>query len=83
MNRKQKTTQPFLIEKMIVKFGQNMPNRTYKCPGTPGFTAEFKSIRDEHVLNESKMTMYRSDVGMLLYLQKHSRPDISMQSENY
>ena len=62
---------------MIEKFGQDMPKRTYRCPGTPRFTAELKSIRDEHVLNESKMTMYRSGVGMLLYLQKHSRPDIS------
>ena len=80
MNREQKTTyitQPFLIEKMIEKFGQDMPKRTYRCPGTPGFIAKLKSIRDEHVLNESKMTMYRSGVGMLLYLQKHSRPDIS------
>jgi hypothetical protein len=32
---------------------------------------------EENKLNEERQTKYRSGVGMLLYLVKHSRPDIA------
>ena len=50
--------------------------KVYKTPGTPG-----KSItrpkEDDVTLPEEKQFTFQSGTGMLLYLVKHSRPDIS------
>ena len=70
-------TQPYLIEKLIKKFEKELTNRKYKTPGTPGFTTSLKSVNETNVMSEEKMERYRSGVGMLLYLVKHSRPDLS------
>ena len=70
-------TQPFLVQKLIQKYNSQLTNREYKTPGTPGFTASLKAIKDEDILPSKKMEEYRSGVGMLLYLVKHSRPDIA------
>ena len=70
-------TQPDLLEKMFAKYGQELSKRNYKTPGTPGFVSNLRSIQDEDVLSTAQMERYRSGVGMLLYLQKLSRPDLS------
>ena len=70
-------TQPDLLDKMFVKYGSELSKRNYKTPGTPGFVSSLKSIQDKDVLSTEQMERYRSGVGMLLYLQKLSRPDLS------
>jgi len=67
--------QPHLVDKLESKFGQMVKSlQNYRTPGTPG----------QHILRNvdvkvdaEKHKIYRSGVGMLLYLVKHSRPDIA------
>ena len=68
--------QPHLISRIEKTFGDLVKKRQeYGTPGTPGF----RTIRnpDEEKLDEKRHSMYRSGVGMLLYLVKHSRPDLA------
>ena len=51
-------------------------------PGTPRFIARRLENKEDKVNAEDHET-YRSGVGTLLYLTKHSRPDISNPEENY
>ena len=44
-------------------------------PGTPGFIGG--KMDDISKVNEKTQSMSRSGVGTLLYLTKHSRPDIT------
>ena len=44
-------------------------------PGTPGFNGG--KVNDISKVDEKTRSMYRSGVGTLLYLTKHSRPDIT------
>ena len=44
-------------------------------PGTPGFIGG--KVDDISKVDEKTQSMYRSGVGTLLYLTKHSRPDIT------
>ena len=44
-------------------------------PGTPGLISE--KVDDISKVDEKSQSMYRSGVGTLLYLTKHSRPDIT------
>ena len=53
-----------------------MDLRMYKTAGTPGFRTICPSD-DEEKISNSDQSLYRSGVGMLLYLVKHSRPDIA------
>jgi len=67
--------QPHLVDKLESKFKTMVEKfQDYRTPGTPG----------EHVMRNIKLkvdaekhSIYRSGVGMLLYLVKHSRPDIA------
>ena len=52
-----------------------MRERLSLTPGTPGFIARRLENPDDKVSPEEYET-YRSGVGTLLYLTKHSRPDI-------
>ena len=45
-------------------------------PGTPGFIGG--KVDDISKVEEKTHSMYRSGVGTLLYLTKHSRPDITI-----
>ena len=69
--------QPHLIANLEEKFGEQVKGlRQYMTPGTPGNNM----VREEDsqlCLSKDKSSMYRSGVGMLLYLVKHSRPDIA------
>jgi Reverse transcriptase (RNA-dependent DNA polymerase) len=67
--------QPHLIKKIEKKFGPLVKSlQRYKTPGTPGGSI----LRNTNAkIDEEKQKLYRSGVGMLLYLVKHSRPDIA------
>ena len=52
-----------------------MKERLSLTPGTPRFTARRLETPEDKVNPEDHET-YRSGVGTLLYLTKHSRPDI-------
>ena len=69
--------QPHLIKSLEQKFGDLVKSsQTYRTPGTPGTGVLRPKEGDERITNEQQ-SLYRSGVGMLLYLVKHSRPDIS------
>ena len=68
--------QPHLIKKMEKKFGDKvMEGQSYKTPGTPN-----QGLRqpegDTGMVSNEDQKVYRSGVGMLLYLAKQTRPDI-------
>ena len=44
-------------------------------PGSPGFVGQ-KVVEDDDKVTENDQALYGSSVGTLLYLTKHSRPDI-------
>ena len=52
-----------------------MKERLSLTPGTPRFTARRLENQEDKV-NTEEHEIYRSGVGTLLYLIKHSRPDI-------
>jgi len=67
--------QPHLLEKLEKKFADEIKGlQRYRTPGTPGQTM-LRST--EAKIDAEKHGIYRSGVGMLLYLIKHSRPDIA------
>ena len=68
--------QPSIIKSLEHKFGEKaMKERLYLTPGTPRFTAR-RLENPEDKVNPADHETYRSGVGTLLYLTKHSRPDI-------
>ena len=69
--------QPSIIKSLEQKFGKKaMKERLSMTPGTPRFTAR-RLENEEDKVNAKDHETYRSGVGTLLYLTKHSRPDIS------
>jgi Reverse transcriptase (RNA-dependent DNA polymerase) len=69
--------QPHLIKKIEATYKDYIKNcQSYKTPGTPNYGIVRPKSDDEKVA-ESNQTMYRSAVGSLLQLVKHSRPDIA------
>ena len=68
--------QPSIIKSLEHKFGEKaIKGRLSLTPGTPRFTA--RRLEDpEDKVNQEDHEIYRSGVGTLLYLTKHSRPDI-------
>ena len=68
---------PHLIANLDKKFGDKVKNmRVYKTPVTPG-VHQVRELDESLGLSKEKRTEFRSGVGMLLYLVKHSRPDIA------
>ena len=68
--------QPHLIKKLEKTFAEETKHvKTNRTPGTPRFI----SIKPEEgdKISEKLQERFRSGIGMLLYLVKHSRPDIS------
>ena len=69
--------QPSIIKSLEQKFGErSMKERLSLTPGTPRFTVR-RLENQEDTVNAEEHKIYRSGVGTLLYLTKHSRPDIS------
>ena len=69
--------QPSIIKSLEQKFGERaMKERLSLTPGTPRFTAR-RLENEEDKVGTKGNEIYRSGVGTLLYLTKHSRPDIS------
>ena len=68
--------QPSIIKSLEQKFGERaMKERLSLTPGTPRFKAR-RIENPEDKVNPQDHEIYRSGVGTLLYLMKHSRPDI-------
>ena len=68
--------QPSIIKSLEQKFGDRaMKERLSLTPGTPSFIAR-RLKNPEDKVNPEEHETYRSGVGTLLYLTKHSRPDI-------
>ena len=68
--------QPSIIKSLEQRFGERaMKERLSLTPGTPRFTARRLENPEDKVKPEEHET-YRSGVGTLLYLTKHSIPDI-------
>ena len=68
--------QASIIKSLEQNFGKRaMKERLSLTPGTPRFTAR-RLENPEDKVNPAEHETYRSGVGTLLYLTKHSRPDI-------
>ena len=69
--------QPHLCRKIEKTFGElvkGLPR--YRTPGTPGLVIT-KPVDPKAIISFEDQKLYRSGVGMLLYLVKYSRPDIA------
>jgi hypothetical protein len=72
-----KMIQPDMIKKLESSFGDKVENiYDASTPLGPGTTIVRPGHDDERI-DQEEQREYRSGVGMLLYLVKHSRPDIS------
>ena len=68
--------QPHLMKKLLNTFETSIRSlQSYKTPGTPGQGITIK--KGEYGVPLEFQKRYRTGVGMLLYLVKYSRPDIS------
>ena len=68
--------QPTIIKSLEKQFGERVAKKKMTVtPGTPGFIGG--KVDDISKVDEKTQSMYRSGVGTLLYLTKHSRPDIT------
>ena len=68
--------QPKLLQHLEHEFGDLTKNlREFKTPAAPK-TNIMRPEKTDILLTEDEQTKYRSGVGMLLYLIKHSRPDL-------
>ena len=68
--------QPTIIKSLEKQFGERVAKKKMTItPGTPGFIGGM--VDDISKVDEKTQSMYRSGVGTLLYLTKHSRPDIT------
>jgi len=69
--------QPHLIKKLEKTFGEEVSHmKTYKTPGTPG-QGITRPREGDVTLPAERQARFQSGTGMLLYLIKHSRPDIA------
>ncbi|KAG7353397.1 reverse transcriptase RNA-dependent DNA polymerase [Nitzschia inconspicua] len=69
--------QPDLIKGLRKEFEQDIkPLRDVEIPMGQGVMIR-RHRENEEVLTQTNQTRYRSGTGMLLYLVKHSRPDLS------
>ena len=69
--------QPKLITHLEESFMDIIKHeRSYKTPGAPK-TVVLRPTDTDTLISSKDQSMYRSGVGMLLYLIKHSRPDLS------
>ena len=75
-DNKARLGQPAIIKSLEKQFGEKVARKKMTItPGTPGFIGG--KVDDISKEDETTQSMYRSGVGTLLYLTKHSRPDIT------
>ena len=68
--------QPTIIKSLEKQFGEKVAKKKMSITlGTTGFIGG--KVDDISMVDEKTQFMYRSGVGTLLYLTKHSRPDIT------
>ena len=68
--------QPTIIKSLEKEFGERVAKKKRTItPGTPRIIGGM--VGDIFKVDEKTQSMYRSGVGTLLYLTKHSRPDIT------
>ena len=68
--------QPTIIMSLEKHFGDRVTKKKMTVtPGTPGFIVG--KVDDISKVDEKSQSMYRSGMGTLLYLSKHSRSDIT------
>ena len=68
--------QPTIIKSLEKQFGEKVAKKKMTIsPGTPGFIGG--KVDDISKVDRKTQSMYRTGVGTLLYLTKHSRPDIT------
>ena len=68
--------QPTIIKSLEKQFGERVAKKKMTVtPGTQGLIGG--KVDDISKVDEKTQSMYRSGVGTLLYLTKHSRPDIT------
>ena len=76
MARKPGWGQPTIIKSLEKQFEERVAKKKMTIiPGTTGFIGG--KVDDISKVDEKTPSMYRSGVGTLLYLTKHSRPDIT------
>lgn len=69
--------QPDLLKKLEKTFKDKIATtRSYKTPAIPGEIV-MKTTKENEIVDKESHRLFRSGVGMLLYLIKYSRPDIS------
>ena len=69
--------QPDLIKKLLMKFEKEIKDlKPYDTPAAAG-TRIVRNQEDGTLLSDEEQSKYRSGVGSLLYLLKHSRPEMS------
>jgi Reverse transcriptase (RNA-dependent DNA polymerase) len=69
--------QPDLIQKLKKIFGPGSEkSMVYSTPAAPGEII-IRPVEGDELVTSEEQTYFRKGVGMLLYLVKHSRPDIS------
>ena len=71
-----KFTQPVLVQSLADEFEDIPQGIDPLTPAKPGDIL-LKSSDEKYHLDKEKHTRYRTGVGKLLYLAKHSRPDIA------
>lgn len=68
--------QPHMVKKIEKTFGEEVKNLTeYKTPGTPGFKIQ-KPEEEDKLIDDDLQSRYRTGVGQIMFLIKHSRPDL-------
>jgi hypothetical protein len=69
--------QPHMVKKVLKSFEDEIKGlKTLQTPGTPGQGLILEKDAEE-IVDKDKHSRYRTGVGSVLYLIKHSRPDIA------
>ena len=68
--------QPHMVKKIEKTFGEEVSKiQKYSTPGTPGFKLT-KASNESEMISDELQSRFRTGVGQLMFLIKHSRPDI-------